>query len=58
MSCCNKLFIITANLMAVVALVLGIYATVKLSQDSDVSIECDICRTLTNDWDQCESLCE
>lgn len=58
MSCCSIIFIATAHAIGIAALVLGIYAVIKINENSNVSIECDICKTLTNNWDECEALCK
>ena len=58
MSCCSGIFIVIANILGAAALGLAIYSVIKLNENSEVSIECDVCRTLTNDWDQCDALCE
>lgn len=57
MSCCSKIFILSANIIGIVALVLGIYSTIKINENNETSIECDICKTLTNNWEECKSLC-
>lgn len=57
MSCCLCVTSFIALILGLAGTVMGIYAVIKLTQDTDPS--CDVCKTLAGDaWETiCKDLC-
>lgn len=57
MSCCLCVTSFVALILGLAGTVMGIYAVIKLTQDTDPS--CDVCKTLAGDaWETiCKDLC-
>lgn len=61
MSCCtclNHIATVLALLASIAGLILGIYAVIKINENSDISAECDLCITLLKDENLCKDVCE
>lgn len=57
MSCCIYVWNTILTLGLAASLVIGIYAMVKVNENSPDSIECDMCKELFDIGDVCDSIC-